>query len=410
MANTRQLHAFKETDRILLSKLATVAEEAGLREASMGATVVKGEPSLGFRPANLSKQLDQFAEDSILIGEASVSGQLGSNNKHVTVKVTRLPRHDVVEVIGQQVEFEHLAGVMRSTIQHFRTFDRSERVEQALGEELTEFYRQRETALMRLEDVIQNLAERQAEYQQKLNDGTEQLRQQLHDENEAHRAKLNAGDKTRQEEWKKRNNELDDRKKLLDDRAAKHARRDIQKSLESKLGTLDTNFQLTKGTQEKRKGIHIIFVSASLVSLASTLWLLLSEWDATSIPMWVKLGLSSVTFFGFSTAYLGWMNHWFRQHADEELRLKRLSIDIVRASWLVETVSEWQSEHPGEPLPDELLRQVGGGLFEHGDSHEEDEDMLAKLVGAASRLQVNTPTTQFEFDRKSKRKLEEKGE
>lgn len=55
------------------------------------------------------------------------------------------------------------------------------------------------------------------------------------------------------------------------------------------------------------------------------------------------------------------MDRW--AHADEEFRLKRLELDIDRASWLVEMLLEWSEEKDGA-VRREIVEALARGLFQ----------------------------------------------
>lgn len=92
--------------------------------------------------------------------------------------------------------------------------------------------------------------------------------------------------------------------------------------------------------------------------------------------------------------YIRWVDQWFRQHADEEFRLKRMSLDVDRASWVVETAMEWQAQNKAE-IPPQLLEQLTRDLFmtsgqSTGVRHPAED--LANAVLAASSSPPNMDT------------------
>jgi hypothetical protein len=118
----------------------------------------------------------------------------------------------------------------------------------------------------------------------------------------------------------------------------------------------------------------------------------------------LKLGLGAMAFAATAIYYIRWNDHWFRQHADEEFRLKRLELDIDRASWIVEMALEWQDEK-GTAIPEELIDRLTTGLF--SDSTRLDaprhpnEDLSDALLGASSGLTMNVPGMgELKLDRK----------
>lgn len=110
-----------------------------------------------------------------------------------------------------------------------------------------------------------------------------------------------------------------------------------------------------------------------------------------------------------STAYyfIGWNNQWFQRHANEEFRLKRMELDIDRASWFVEMAFEWKDEK-GEEIPVELIERLTQGLFadERCDHPVEPTDALAHALTGAARFKVKLADgTEAEYDRKGIEKL-----
>jgi hypothetical protein len=108
--------------------------------------------------------------------------------------------------------------------------------------------------------------------------------------------------------------------------------------------------------------------------------------------------------------YIRWTDHWFRQHADEEMRLKRLELDLDRATWVVEMALEWKREKDAD-IPQELIDRLSRNLFE-SDSYSRPrhpgEDLASALLGASSALSITIPGLgEAKFDRKGMRDFRE---
>ncbi|MBA2434065.1 MAG: hypothetical protein H0V54_03085 [Chthoniobacterales bacterium] len=92
--------------------------------------------------------------------------------------------------------------------------------------------------------------------------------------------------------------------------------------------------------------------------------------------------------------YIRWNDRWFRSHADEEFRLKRLDLDVDRASWVVEMALEWKDEE-GKQIPSGLLDRLTTNLFKIDDPGEQvrhpTEDLASALLGASSALKLQIP-------------------
>ena len=109
--------------------------------------------------------------------------------------------------------------------------------------------------------------------------------------------------------------------------------------------------------------------------------------------------------------YIRWNDLWFRQHADEEFRLKRLDLDIDRASWVVEMALEWSAEK-NTGIPQELIDRLTRNLFEggglSGEAKHPSQDLASALLGASSGLCIRVPGLgEIQLDRRGIRRFKE---
>ena len=107
-------------------------------------------------------------------------------------------------------------------------------------------------------------------------------------------------------------------------------------------------------------------------------------------PLFSGIALAAAVIY-----YIRWSNLWFTQHATEEFRLKRLNLDIDRASWVVEMALEWKDEK-GTEIPHELVERLSRNLFteEHGETkgpRHPSEDLASALLGASTSLSMKIP-------------------
>ncbi len=117
----------------------------------------------------------------------------------------------------------------------------------------------------------------------------------------------------------------------------------------------------------------------------------------------MRQALVSVAFGATSIFFIRWHNSWFERHAAEEFRLKRLDLDIDRASWIVETALEWQNVSGGSTIPEGLLSKLAHGIFveERNEGAEHPAESLGRaLLDSAKRVSLKTPIGEAEFDRK----------
>jgi hypothetical protein len=159
------------------------------------------------------------------------------------------------------------------------------------------------------------------------------------------------------------------------------------------------DFSLTDKTVAKRLPVHRIFWLLTATFGGLLVWGL---WDAIMHGVrwegspydWIRLlriPLGAVGVAGFLMYYIRWNDAWFRQHAEEEFRLKRLDLDIDRANWMVEMMLEWKEEK-ASTIPPELIDRLSRNLFaadagDKGPVQHPAQDALAAL------LQVSTSMT-----------------
>jgi hypothetical protein len=210
--------------------------------------------------------------------------------------------------------------------------------------------------------------------------------------------------------------ELEEEKKRLDDRANTHARRDLREKLKKELENRTEDFSVTTETNKLRKPIHAACL-AGLISLAIAISFS-SYWAVQALNMQLPtliLLLSLAKPFGLSIAALGllayyirWMNRWFDRHAEAEFKLRQFSLDIDRASWVIESTLEWRQSGAGR-IPTVLLKSITHNLFVHP-NEEKDEmhpgDYLASaIMGNAKQLKFGLGGAEVEMSGKDLRKI-----
>jgi hypothetical protein len=303
------------------------------------------------------------------------------------------------------------AKILTAVKRHLPGHEAGASVEKILGSELREFYARREASLLRLEELAQKLIEQNEEYRRTVD------AQRAAEQQAVEKAKTEYFDKTRADydakegELKKREDELAERAKALDDRASRHVRRQIRKDFLEKLASREKQFQLSKSTNAKRLAVHVLFCLLLAVSLvvAYTGYRAVMT-DDKDWYAYLRLVIGLAGFAAATVYYIRWTDQWFRQHADEEFRLQRLALDFDRASWVVEMALEWKQEK-GEEIPRELVERLTANLFTAGSGSEAlrhpAEDALAALLGISGVLKVNLPggAGELTLDRKGLQKL-----
>ncbi len=246
---------------------------------------------------------------------------------------------------------------------------------------------------------------------QQLEELQAKLRSELEAKHEQRSAKLAMDNAVIEEALKVRREQLVEREKSLDDRDSKHARRGIRS--EMKKAFKDDRFKVTTDTQKMRWPLHGLFITLCTAFLVGAIL------AATHIPEqadnvvigWAiaRSALLGLAFGTTALFYIRWMNSWFERHAAEEFRLKRLELDIDRASWVVETLLDATAEGEGRVTP-ELIDRLTRGLFDEQaapSAAQHPVDQLATLLRAAAAIDVQLPGgSRLGFDGKKLAKVE----
>jgi hypothetical protein len=207
-----------------------------------------------------------------------------------------------------------------------------------------------------------------------------------------------------------RERQLDERDKTIDARSNVQARRDLHRNVKEELKARAKQFVLTTGTRRLRWGPLVATVFLMLAFLAAAGIFIAMDWNhpdltnARAINLYTRQSLAILGFVLTTSFLIRWLQKWFQRHADEEFRLKRLDLDIDRASWLVEMALEWRLEK-GEELPDRLIELLGRGLFTEADPGETDihpiETAMTAFFANASNVSAEAPGFKVGFSRKA---------
>lgn len=328
-------------------------------------------------------------------------------NAHCTVK--RNDAFDQVEINYQDDKPAKYISLISSVQKSLKAIDKIESIERVLGGEVAEFYRKREESLFRLEELSQKLIEQNEQYRRHLDQQNADRSQKLEADTEMQRKSLEEIFLTKRNELTDREQKLEERTKQLDDRSSRHARRQLRQDLKSELAKRSQMFSLTQGTTSKRVPIHLLFgvlIAIPMFVFAQSFYYGLTHTDGSI--SWVLVTKSLMSASATAAAiiyYIKWTNDWFDQHAEEEFHLKRLELDIDRASWVVEMALEWRDEK-GAEIPTELIDRLSRNLFvsesidRKGLSHPT-QDLASALLDASTNLSLRFPGfAEARFDRK----------
>jgi hypothetical protein len=411
-------HAFQtfpQSDQQLIEALQKIASELGVLDSAEIKVDITDKHSipLAAKDANQSPKLKPMLEQNEPLAFRCTLHKM----PHWNVTVTRqLTGSDKIAVfLGDQMDPTEAARIVSSIHVVFPTYGRTEALDRLLGDELAEFYRKREEGLTRLEGLSQKLVEQNEAYRRKLDTEHTEIRSKAREQLEVDQARLQKDYEGRSDQLRQREEALAERVKELDDRESTHVRRELRREFKKQLAEREVSFGLTNMTIKKRWLIHGLFALLIVVSLAvlgHAMWTGLVRPDGT--PNWIpviRASVSALAFIASIVFYIRWSDDWFRQHADEEFRLKRLQLDIDRASWVVETALDWRRDHEAGVIPKEIIEGMTRNLFvdplRSAPKHPS-EDLASVLFGASSGFVLKTPSgSELRLDRKGIRRVEE---
>ncbi|MDD5361014.1 MAG: hypothetical protein PHN88_02710 [Ignavibacteria bacterium] len=280
----------------------------------------------------------------------------------------------------------------------------SNQVIDEIDKEVNEFYLKRESELAKLEGLSKEILVNSQKYLREQEEELRLLKIRTQEKYDSDKKTLEDNYNEKAGKLIEKENALNEKEKHIDDRESKHVRREIRNNMKEEFKSRNTDFHLTEGTNNKRQIIHIfsiillvLFGSGFITfSVISVLNLLNGKVDDTQtlLSVYLKNVIFAIGFGSTSVFYIRWNNKWFEQHSNEEFKLKKLEIDIDRASWLVEMALEWENERKTE-IPELLIDRLSQNLF--NDSKEEEvklhpaDQLASSLLGAASGLKMKTP-------------------
>ncbi len=248
----------------------------------------------------------------------------------------------------------------------------------------------------KLAKFLGELARRDAEWrrevQEKLEADYHELRTKLDEEARQKESALEETDRKRRESLAKEREAFAAEVNKFEAVESKRMRRDLLKKIQDVLDNAK-DFSLSEKTSEKREIIHtytkwLIRISAGLVILFAYIFFESVSKAENGAPDWKvypPLAVSIATLVSSFVYYLKWNDRWFREHADQEFAISRFRTDILRASWVAELVSEWQTETE-EAVPPELVAAFTRNLFRDGGPSRENEHPLEAITGAMKRV------------------------
>lgn len=399
----------KFSDKDLLANLVKSATEIGGQmqtyslNTSLGNHFNQTAPNFDLADQNLTSLLEMNTEiltsgsiQFIFLGPTlgiSFHRNIDKPFDKVTIPIDTL--------VGDQY-LELKIRMVASTRKNLRAIHSSEQLRKNLSDEAPS-YSVRENELLRLEQIARNLIQDQEKY-----------RQSLEEKFLDRQGRLEEGFQKKFEDLETEKSDLALQKKELDDRESRHARREIQKKLNDVFTTRAREFKLSEGTQNLRNPIRnftltllFLFGLGLLITFLTSFKIFGSQPESSDlIGIRISFGLA---FTATALFFIRWQNRWFEQHSKEEFDLKRLEIDLHRASWAVELAMEWKKEN-SESIPSDIFAQLSKNLFISSDEnipnlHPADQ-LASAILGASAKAKLPLPGGgEIELDKRGIRQL-----
>ena len=395
---------FQVTDTKAMEQLQNICKELQIEDAAtLNIVLLNGIPSIsGVKWAELESKpgLKQILNANTNIIQR-ISVNIASNTVSNIVFDRSNEHFDQITISFNNCKPDIAVPYLITVQKHFQIYDPTQNLDKTLGPELAEFYRKREQGLIRLEELTEKLINQNEAYRRNLDQEHLDHKSKLDKEHELLKAELKQERDELLIEVQEQRQELEKKVKKLDDRDSKHSRRQLRNDIKEELKNRSKSFNLTQSTNLKRLPIHMLFMT--LISLLLVCGVVTSRMigiDESSgnkqddIYISIRLAMIIISFVVTVIFYIRWNDQWAQTHANEEFRLKRLDLDIDRASWVVEMAMEWK-EDKGTELPRELLERLSQNLFV--DNIKSDltkhpyEDVIKTLLNVSAEAKIPLP-------------------
>ncbi len=270
--------------------------------------------------------------------------------------------------------------------------------------EQTQLQALHEATLDRLEHLNETLIKKTAEYRIELDQLHSAKREGLESEFTSLKNDLYKEVASKEQSIQEKTEQLENQRKELDDRSNTHARREIRKDILREIKSRQQSFKLTDGTNELRKPIMVgivVLIGVFMLLAGFSVFEFTEVWRGNDynkiILISIKQAIYTAGAIGSILYLIKWQNRWFEQHATAEFHLKKLELDIERASWVVETTLEW-NDVKGTSMPNELLESLTKNLFNENKIdaapivHPADQ-LASALLGSSSSIKLKIGDT-----------------
>lgn len=200
-------------------------------------------------------------------------------------------------------------------------------------------------------------------------------------------------------EYNKKNDDLEQREKRLIDADNTTARRQVRNDIIASITPKAERFSFSSSINNNIKIISAICIILAffglLVSFTSYTTIISGTLDNNS-TLWfhyVKSFSGGAVFLTSLTYLIRWLNQWTNRVANTELDYQQFERDLNRSHLAIEMCLEWKDKKD-EPVPEKLLQAMTNGLFiPRDDSNKYDEphpvdQIAAALVKSADKLEI----------------------
>jgi len=405
--NLLDTEIFRATDVVVLERAKAAIENAehAVQALVLGVEIL-GNHSTTFQNVFSDEKIAPIlAHHSYLLN--SIKVQL---NNSISITIQRQPQKlfdkltvEIDDAVSRTEEInQSLLHLLASLREELREANSQTYISEVMAEKGAQYIDAWEKNISLLQGVAASITQRMIAFATQKDQETERKKEALDAAYIQRTKELENHFEEKQKKLEQELQTLEARKQEVDDRDNRHARREIRQDFKQAIATRIGSFTPTKDTIESRKALEI-FVIALMISIGGLLAFIVVyqvlyqsdkflEFNFASLFMLLRNITLTVFLTGLVIYYIRWKNRWAAQYAKEEFRLRRLDLDMDRASWLVEMALEWKHVS-GNEIPDAILLQLSTNLFTEDSEQEEilhpADELASALLGTASHLSLN---------------------
>lgn len=417
MANTANVKLHKSIESEIINSFQNLSEEYADLTFELSVSVIDDTVLDAGSNSDFTKLIAKSEMQNYILTNKNLSksfrfiAKAQNNNQVFALSIARDPHFDSLTITysNNPANINEKLKLYERVQKHFPFYEGGD-VSAIIGTELKGFYEKRDESLVRLEQFNKNFTIERVKQQQALEKEFRDKEKELKE----HYNKLEEDLKTEIEEEKIQigieRAELEILRLEIDDLDNTASRRKLRSDLKDELKERSKSFKLSSTTNLKRYPIHILFIALITILIMQVYTSIVVHGAVSEVTRLTLLGLKSLALAFTIFYYIRWIDKWAKVHADEEFKLKKLDLDIDRASWVVETVLEWNNATSSdEQIPLELLQKLTTNLFEYGESSEctkhPTEEIVKAILNASASLNLRTPVGDLSLDNKGLKKV-----